>query len=223
MRGFRFAACLWVFLLAICLGPAGADAQTIYKYKDKKGTTHFVQDPGQIPKDHQGPVETMVMEERKTSPTQVVDQIKRKAEQVASPRIGRVRDALASFLQTQKAVVVGYVFAGVILFYFLSRLLKRFQGGFMFRILVRVGLAMVLMAGAYTIYSMWLSKQISGLGLPVAGGGAAGATAGTRSGSGKSLPNLMTPADLIRVSKEVAAQMNAHTRTQQKMLDELDK
>lgn len=224
-----FWTALFLGLLSLLTDGAAVQAGAVYyKYTDKKGTVHFVQEPGQIPPAFRKAAKKINMPDRpegrgtagQSKLTEMKDEAARllsrvEGQKLAEGQLHKGRELLASFLRDQKYIVAGYAAGGLVLFIILSMVMKRFVGKFMFRILMRVGLIVVLMAGGYLFYMSWLSRNVLSVDPQAAGSGGPGAQKGEA--------RLLTPAEIMQRTRAAASQMDARTRKQEQALKELEK
>jgi len=225
------------------MGSVMAEGATFYKYTDKKGTLVITKDPNKVPPNYRESAKKIELPDEKKIQGDIQHKGKNKVmgknENIENngknKGLGKARNILnkiknktlnkrwvrssrenvLSFFQNQKYLAAGYVVGGAILFFIFSLILKKFIGSFAFRLLLKLLLMVALAAGAYIFYMSWLSKNILFLDQPM------DLSRGSNSKIGGN--KIFTPKDIIDRTKEAVNEINARTKKQEKILEELGK
>ncbi len=225
------------FLLRICMttvfvigtlgGPTGiwlisGHAADFYKYLDHNGTLVFTEDLSTVPTELMDKVEKITLPGNRSGKTSddnsdegnvssVLESVKN-PEQLLSlgeKQVQKGKAALTSFLKDEIVLLSGYVITGIILFVFLSRLLKNLGGGLLKKIIFKMVFVTALFCGAYYWYLSYMNKNILNFG--PGGTGRTGASS-----------ELTTPAEMLKKTQDIIDQVNARTKQKQELLDNLE-
>lgn len=214
-------------IISILLTAALVQALTIYKYKDKNGTTVMVQDLSQVPPEYRDKVQVIKMGDQKKESsvektfTDTKDKAKARAREILTNIKGREigkkqvaqgRALLKSFLKDKQYILIGYVLAGIVLFIIATMVLKKSLKSMVLKILLKVVLVGGLMAGIMFFYLSYMSQNLADM----------TGTAGAKGKDGKTINILTSPKDLLDQVKEIAGSMDKKIRDTDNKLKQLD-
>ncbi|VAX27961.1 hypothetical protein MNBD_NITROSPIRAE01-1498 [hydrothermal vent metagenome] len=209
-----------------------AQSEIFYKYVDKNGTVVITQSLKDVPKDQREKMEEVnfeikdaaekiseqttksaseveaLGEEQKEALKEFVTEENIKA--VGAEAVRQGKDVFASFIEDQKTSLIVYVVAGIAGFFIFSKLLKRFTGGFVTKIVMKFAVVIVIFSGIYLLYLSWLSKTVLNF---------------NPSGdlSEKSLVDQMTtPGEILQQTQDVVDQFNSNTKQREALLNGMD-
>ncbi len=222
----------------VCLVPLAfsnlvfAQSETFYKYVDKNGTVVITQNLKDVPKNQREAMEEVnfaikgvseqgdeqiikpsskiraLGEEQKAVLKEFATEENIKAVGEAAVRQGK--DLFASFFEDQKTVLIVYAVAGIAGFFIFSRLLRRFAGGFVTKIVMKFAVVIVIFSGVYLLYLSWLSKTV--LNFNPSG-----------DSSDKNLVDqITTPGEILKQTQGVVDQFNRSTKQREALLNGMD-
>ncbi len=209
-----------------------AQSETFYKYVDKNGTVVITQNLKDVPKDQRKTMEEVNFEikdaaektsEQTTKPASEIGALgeEQKAalkefvteeniKAVGAEAVRQGKELFASFIEDEKISLIVYVVVGIAGFFIFSKLLKRFTGGFVTKIVMKFAVVIVIFSGVYLLYLSWLSKTVLNF---------------NPSGdlSEKSLVDQMTtPGEILQQTQDVVEQFNSRTKEREALLNGMD-
>lgn len=189
-----------------------AQSETFYKYVDKNGTVVITQNLNDVPKDQRETMEEVNFE-IKGAAEKASEQTTKPASEIATlgeEAVRQGKDVFASFIEDEQTSLIVYAVAGIAGFFIFSKLLKRFAGGFVTKIVMKFAVVIVIFSGIYLLYLSWLSKTVLNF---------------NPSGdlSEKSLVDQMTtPGEILQQTQDVVDQFNGSTKQREALLNGMD-
>lgn len=190
-----------VLTFFLTLTPSSEGA-VFYKYTDKNGTVVFTQSMEHVPLEMRTSVEEVHLQGADSS--NGPKKIQTAAQE--HMRTGKIR--IASFIQDQRIVIIAYVIGIVAVFVLLSKMLKRFVGGFVVKCVMKCAIMIVFFSGVYLLYLSWLNKTVLNFNQ---GPSAADHRA-----------KMTTPSVILNHTQEVVDQFNDASKTPEALLNEMD-
>lgn len=209
-----------------------AQSETFYKYVDKNGTVVITQNLNDVPKDQREAMEEVNFEikdaaekasEQTTKPASEIGALGEEQKEalkefvmegnikaVGEEAVRQGKDVFASFIEDEQTSLIVYAVAGIAGFFIFSKLLKRFAGGFVTKIVMKFAVVIVIFSGIYLLYLSWLSKTVLNF---------------NPSGdlSEKSLVDQMTtPGEILQQTQDVVDQFNGSTKQREALLNGMD-
>ncbi len=196
-------------------------AETIYKYTNKNGTVVFTKILEEVPIEQREKVEEVVLSDENTEalleakeelipeepfiPKEALT--KEKLREIGTEKIRQGKETFASFFEDQQTLFIGYIIGGIIAFFIFSKILKRFVGGFVTMILVKLAIVVVLFCGVYIFYLSWLNKSVLNFDQV------------QDISEGTWTEQMTTPAEILEKSQDVVDQFNQKAKERETLLN----
>lgn len=205
-----------------------AQSETFYKYVDKNGTVVITQNLNDVPKDQRDRMEEVqfsnandveadgqgsfaggpVGKDEGLALKAIVNEENIKA--VGEETVRQGKAVLSSFFEDQKTVLIVYAVAGIAGFFIFSKLLKRFAGGFVSKIVMKLAVVIVIFSGVYLLYLSWLSKTVLNFDQP---GDISEQNLADR---------ITTPQEILQKTQDVVDQFNNSAEKREAILNNMD-
>lgn len=231
MNRDNFLKITFVMLLGVVLffaGPISAKSETYYKYVDKNGTVVITQNWDDVPENQRKNVEEVHFSERsraedKTRSSSEIEAVgkdekavfkkmitEEKIKEVAEESLRQGKALFSFFIKDQKTILMAYAVAGIAGFFLFSKLLKRFVGGFVTKIVMKLAVVVVIFSGVYLLYLSWLSKTVLNFNQP-----------GNLSEQNMA-DQITTPQEILQQTQEVVDQFNKNASQREALLNGMD-
>lgn len=187
-----------------------------YKYTDKNGTVVFTQSIEGVPLEMRKSVEEVHLpggDSKKAAKEEGLENDNRFTQgEIQTATQENMREAKARmilFIQDQRIVIIGYVVGIVAVFVLLSKMLKRFLGGFIVKVVMKFAIIIVLFSGVYLLYLSWLNKTVLNFNQGL-------------SSSDHWTDQVTTPSMILNHTQEAADQFKDTSKARESLLNELD-
>jgi len=225
---FKISCVLTLLTALFLVRLQSVKAETYYKYVAENGTVVITQNWDDVPKDQREKAEEVHFEARpdvtdeaqpsaKTEAAgkdnaralkEIVNEEKIKA--VGEETLYRGKTLLRSFFNDQKTLLIAYGLSGITAFFLFSKLLKRFAGGFVAKIVMKISIIVVIFSGVYLLYLSWLNKTVLNFNQ-------------SEDFSGQNLADqITTPGEILQQTQDVVDQFNENATQREAILNGMD-
>ncbi len=233
MSDFQKGLRVLIFVVLLFLvGQHAARSETYYKYVDESGTVVITQTLLDVPLDQREKMEEVnfaiegsakkaaeqgmehtskmgaLAEEQKAVLKEMINEGNIKA--VGEEAVRQGKDLFASFIEDQKTALIVYAVAGLAGFFMISKLMKRFVGGFVTKIVMKLAVVVVIFSGVYLLYLSWLSKSVLNFN-----------PSGDSSEKNR-VHQITTPREILEQTQDVVDQFNNRAAKREALLNGMD-